>query len=67
MADALAADVSRSREEATAVDMVKTGAVEGSSAEGASTFEKLLRKLDIAHDFSPSVSPQQARRPPPPA
>jgi len=50
------------------VEMAGTGAVEGSGAEGPSTFEKLLRKLDIAHDFSPSVSPQQARQPPhPPA
>jgi hypothetical protein len=28
-------------------------------AEKLSAFERLLQKYDIAHDFSPSVSPEQ--------
>ncbi|KAJ1471490.1 hypothetical protein T484DRAFT_1916252, partial [Baffinella frigidus] len=41
--------------------MAGTGELEGGELGGASTFERLLRKHDIAHDFSPSVSPQQAK------
>lgn len=49
------------------MEMAGTGELEGGELGGASTFERLLRKHDIAHDFSPSVSPQQASAPPLPS